>query len=60
MATDLRESPMVLTKNPSAVLVDGASIQKGMPRFKDYGEEMTSLMHYIRERYSINNLSIFE
>ena len=61
MATDLRESPMVLTKESfRAVLVDGASIQKGMPRFKDYGEEeLTSLMHYIRERarYSINNPS---
>ena len=61
MATDLRESPMVMTKESfRAVLVDGASIQKGMPRFKDYGEEeLTSLMHYIRERarYSINNPS---
>ena len=61
MATDLRESPLVLTKDAfKAVLVEGISVKKGMPRFSHFqDQELVSLMQYIRDRArnSLNNPS---
>ena len=50
-APDLRESPVVLTREAfAAVVVDGAQRMQGMPRFTHFGSaELDSLTHYIRK-----------
>ena len=51
-APDLRESPIVLSQDAfRSVVIEGALLKNGMPRFKDYTDkEITGLMHYIRKK----------
>ena len=51
-APDLRESPIPLTLEAfRAVLVDGARVANGMPRFKDFTtRELEALRHYLRKQ----------
>ena len=50
-ASDLRESPLPLSREAfKAVVVDGARLANGMPRFRDFtDQDLDSLMHYIRQ-----------
>ncbi|MEM7542528.1 MAG: PQQ-dependent dehydrogenase, methanol/ethanol family [Pseudomonadota bacterium] len=50
-APDLRESPIVLSKEAfKAVMVDGAKLANGMPRFKDWDEkQLEAITHYVRK-----------